>query len=724
MIIIVVLSHLFSAQSCSPINAHMIHSRNGLSRESNLIELRVAYKIDFKHPPVFVFDLDPPLVVHEDYEVDLLKSENSLPHYRTLNSSFVGLTLLPNKVWVKDLNRTNELVLNHLHVCPDDKTEPSKSDSQPLNQVIAKFHHFDAVCPQLPLLPGASPELTSAISAALKSCANVRIMKSGHLNAHKVSSFHFLLPNTKLVLIDGHEGEMSDVTKAVDAFMARHSVLKLVWEPYTDSEPRWFVLMPYPRGMPGHLFAMMDTLQWNHHNYQVDKFSALPSCNRSSSKFAETNGECGMGCSQTYLSSITGSGFGADSWHLMLDTRRGLFKNAPIQAAPLKFGDKKIGGPDWSGQIGWTYTFQGCESNFLDCYFLPHSPCRTIMAHPNDVLKDEFRFHGWKNSSFDGADYSNAGKWWYDVFSSAIPEKGSVIPNQSVGSFFDLPAEQVFYSYMWRRQYFMRKYIHEKVESFNLNEECAAMHVRRGDSIHHAGQSRAYIRVESYVRAGRPFMDKMGIKTILLFTDSQSAIEEAENCARDYPDICEGIKFRWIEKKRWFGGEGGWENHFPSGSPKSELELLLLEQTLAQSCNLAIFGQSNYADKLHAEMCCGFPNGKRGSMPHRCICPPKVVVPQDGFRKCEDGNILICSNNTISTTEFTSKQNISKILKTASYVEYHSYEGFLPHDLVKDDPKVFSKRLNDYIDKTSKLMCQNFDHGPSKPKYCPKLNIT
>ena len=46
----------------------------------------------------------------------------------------------------------------------------------------------------------------------------------------------------------------------------------------------------------------------------------------------------------------------------------------------------------------------------------------------------------------------------------------------------------------------------------------------------HRGQGRSYIAVESYIRASRPIMDAMNIKTVLLFTDSQAAIDEATRC--------------------------------------------------------------------------------------------------------------------------------------------------------------------------------------------------
>ena len=52
-------------------------------------------------------------------------------------------------------------------------------------------------------------------------------------------------------------------------------------------------------------------------------------------------------------------------------------------------------------------------------------------------------------------------------------------------------------------------------------------------------------------------MDVMGIRTILLLTDSQDVIKEAVECKTSYPDVCRGITFRYINKKRFQGSEGG-----------------------------------------------------------------------------------------------------------------------------------------------------------------------
>ena len=63
-------------------------------------------------------------------------------------------------------------------------------------------------------------------------------------------------------------------------------------------------------------------------------------------------------------------------------------------------------------------------------------------------------------------------------------------------------------------------------------------------------------------------MDTLGIKHVLILTDSRGALEEAAACKEKFPELCGDLTFQWVDKKRWIGGEGGWENPFPSGSSK------------------------------------------------------------------------------------------------------------------------------------------------------------
>ena len=152
----------------------------------------------------------------------------------------------------------------------------------------------------------------------------------------------------------------------------------------------------------------------------------------------------------------------------------------PMQAAPFKLGFRATP-PIWGGTIGWLYTFQGCASNFLDCYFLDHSPCPRInldvWSIPGVASVDRSRFKPHAKV------LNTQSKWWDKVMGSPT----ATTPAHTIQGINGLPSEHAMYTYFFRPNYGVRKIIHERIESFELNEACAVMHVRRGDSIMHAG---------------------------------------------------------------------------------------------------------------------------------------------------------------------------------------------------------------------------------------------
>ena len=54
-----------------------------------------------------------------------------------------------------------------------------------------------------------------------------------------------------LFLVDGSDQSINAAALAVDTFVAAHAVLEISWEPIYASDPRWWVLVPRPKGMPG-----------------------------------------------------------------------------------------------------------------------------------------------------------------------------------------------------------------------------------------------------------------------------------------------------------------------------------------------------------------------------------------------------------------------------------------------------------------------------------------
>jgi hypothetical protein len=80
-------------------------------------------------------------------------------------------------------------------------------------------------------------------------------------------------------------------------------------------------------------------------------------------------------------------------------------------------------------------------------------------------------------------------------------------------------------------------------------------------------------------------------ENILLLTDDQNAIDEAH---REY------WMYNWMyfNRTRFRGTEGGWENHFPSGDPKTAEVVTLL----------SIYRAVRYCDSTQMELAQGKGN--------------------------------------------------------------------------------------------------------------------
>jgi hypothetical protein len=135
-----------------------------------------------------------------------------------------------------------------------------------------------------------------------------------------------------VMFVDGTDQSMLEAAKSVDEFLAPHSVLDVVWEPIHVNEPQYWILMPRPLGMPGHLFAMLDLLQWNHSLVTSDAAFKDPS------RFNCSGRECIHGCEHTALAGISGSGYSADAFNIYNVLRVGFMRNIPMQAFPSTLG--------------------------------------------------------------------------------------------------------------------------------------------------------------------------------------------------------------------------------------------------------------------------------------------------------------------------------------------------------------------------------------------------
>jgi hypothetical protein len=95
----------------------------------------------------------------------------------------------------------------------------------------------------------------------LEACQAPKIIKAEKLSTWRVRSAALLELEPAVVLVDGSSAaSLACAAEAVDKFVASHGVLDVIYEPYLESEPRWWVLVPRTKGVPGHVFALMDQL--------------------------------------------------------------------------------------------------------------------------------------------------------------------------------------------------------------------------------------------------------------------------------------------------------------------------------------------------------------------------------------------------------------------------------------------------------------------------------
>jgi Alpha-(1,6)-fucosyltransferase N- and catalytic domains len=147
-----------------------------------------------------------------------------------------------------------------------------------------------------------------------------------------------------------------------------------------------------------------------------------------------------------------------------------------------------------------------------------------------------------------------------------------------------------YVEYLVRPQTWLRKRVYEFSKPYRLGRPCAVLHVRRGDVVLLDPTPRRYHAIEEYMEESHSVT-----QNILLLTDDHNAIGEA---LYKYP------QYRWVylNRTRYKGPEGGWEEHIPSDSPEQEVVALLSGIRLARTCDKLIHSKSNLADYIYAAM--------------------------------------------------------------------------------------------------------------------------
>lgn len=245
-------------------------------------------------------------------------------------------------------------------------------------------------------------------------------------------------------------------------------------------------------------------------------------------------------CSKGLTKPMWSSGFGADIANVVDGVKKALETKQPFQI--------------WN-KTPWHYAAKKdgsrpvCPEKSMHCYFLPLSSC-----DPN--LKNVF------NNSF------------YYKFQPMY----RVLTNR------------LYMEYATRQRTWLRKAVYDFSKNINLTRPCTVMHVRRGDVVLHEAWTRRYHPLGEYIDATDQITN-----TVLLLTDDDNAIKEALS---EFP----GFNWVYIDRLRFKGKEGGWENHIPSDDPRLEVIVLGSIFRMAGFCKVLIHTRSNLADYIAAMM--------------------------------------------------------------------------------------------------------------------------
>jgi hypothetical protein len=242
-----------------------------------------------------------------------------------------------------------------------------------------------------------------------------------------------------------------------------------------------------------------------------------------------------MDCSRHFSKEMWSSGWGADILSLL---------DGLAEATRTKDPFVPMNNP-WhyaAKRDGSRYT---CREKTMACYFLPISRC---IPSRQRLYTEPFHDHSFPN--------------------------------------FLTQPWRLYTEYLTRPQTWLRKAVYDFSKSIQLSEPCSIIHVRRADIILHEEFARKYFPIEAYLNATEKITN-----TIFLITDDDNAVIEAR---KKYPDK------NWvvIERPRFKGAEGGWENQVPSDDPLLEVLVLMTIFRLAGRCQVFVHSQSNLSDYI------------------------------------------------------------------------------------------------------------------------------
>jgi hypothetical protein len=123
---------------------------------------------------------------------------------------------------------------------------------------------------------------------------------------------------------------------------------------------------------------------------------------------------------------------------------------------------------------------------------------------------------------------------------------------------------------------------------------CVVIHVRRTDVVLHGVASRKYLAISEYLDAlwNQSHYKPSDDPALFLLTDDANAVGEALALHGQH-------RWMYVDRPRFRGAEGGWENQLPSGNPKFEIVAMMGIFKLVKRCGTTfVFGSSSFSDYI------------------------------------------------------------------------------------------------------------------------------
>jgi len=158
------------------------------------------------------------------------------------------------------------------------------------------------------------------------------------------------------------------------------------------------------------------------------------------------------------------------------------------------------------------------------------------------------------------------------------------------------------YLFMTREQLWLRRAVFDYIKEFKSNynfateseSDCTVIHVRRGDASMDSNRRR-WFPVVDYVELIPDIKRNDPNHTIFLLTDDHNAISEAYEF---YPHL----RWKYFNRTRNHGSDGGWQDHTPSQDPALEVIVMFALFQLVQECSTFVHGPSNLVDYIRLYM--------------------------------------------------------------------------------------------------------------------------